>query len=176
MALYNLNKESKNESNRSKNKEINLFIMVGIPGSGKSTWAEINFQNKEKIIALDEIRKRFYGSFPQDLEDGLELRVWNEAIKEAISSIENGNDTVIDSMALTKDFRKSIVMRVEEKTDINFNKIAIFLDTPLKIAIRRNFSRDKTVKEDTIVRLSNNLEEPTEEEGFKRVIRVKYNM
>lgn len=152
---------------------VTLYITVGIPGSGKSTWIRNNLQvNGNIIVALDEIRKKYYGFFPQNLEDDLENQVWNEAISQAVSAIESGNDTVIDSMALTIEFRRKILEMIEERTNIKLRKIAIFIDTPVEVAIQRNYSRQKIVKEETILNLSRYLQEPTERESFEQVIRI----
>lgn len=156
------------------NGRVTLYVTVGIPGSGKSTWVRNNLQVSGKIIvALDEIRKKRYGFFPQNLNYDLESQVWIEAISQAVRSIEARNDTVIDSMALTIEFRRKIFEMIAERTDVKFNKIAIFIDTPVEVAIQRNYSRQKIVKKETILDMVRHLQEPTEGEGFDRVIRIK---
>jgi predicted kinase len=169
-----MNHKIEDVNNYSENGQVTLYITIGIPGSGKSTWVRNNLRVSGKIIvALDEIRKKRYGFFPQNLNDDLESEVWKEAISQAVSAIEAGNDAVIDSMALTIEFRRKIFKMIAEGTDAKFNKIAIFIDTPVEVAIQRNYSRQKIVKEETILDMSRHLQEPTEAEGFQKVIRIK---
>ena len=40
-----------------------LYITIGIPGSGKTTWVKNNLSKSCKVIALDNIRREVYGFF-----------------------------------------------------------------------------------------------------------------
>ena len=75
-------------------------------------------------------------------------------------------------MALTKSFRHRIISGIESKGMEKFYLIAVFLDTPLNIAMDRNSKREKKVLETTIRNLDAFLEAPSEDEGFKEIIRI----
>ena len=149
-----------------------LYLMVGIPGSGKTTWVSRNFEKSIKVVSTDLIRRRIYGYFPQELKDDLEKMVWEAAIEEVRSSLYGGANTVLDSMALNTKFRSFLIHRILEGKKCNVEIIAVFMDTPLEISIKRNREREKVVNESTIKMLSKFLEPPSREEGFNRIIQI----
>ena len=149
-----------------------LFMMIGIPGSGKSTWARNNFKDSSMIVALDVIRRSVYGYFPQELDKIKEEIIWNRAIKACSERLLRGEPVLLDSMALTKIFRKGVVSKIEDLVEQDLTKVAIFLDTPLSVAILRNNNRYKIVNEETIRRMIGYLEPPTYNEGFEQIIKI----
>ena len=88
--------------------------------------------------------------------------------------LQKGKDILIDSMALTKEFRRKIISELECLTGTTFRKIAIFLDTPLEVSLRRNNERPKQVLQATIMELYSFLEPPEAPEEFDVVITVSY--
>ena len=110
--------------------------------------------------------------FPQELDSDLENKIWDTAILVSVESLRAGINTVIDSMALTKSFRRRIISGVESMSKIQFYLTAIFLDTPLNVAFERNSKREKKVLESTIKSLYAFLESPSEEEGFREIIKI----
>lgn len=149
-----------------------LYLMVGVPGSGKTTWISQNFGKDIKVVSTDLIRRQIYGYFPQELKDDLEKMVWDAAIEEVRSSLYADADTVLDSMALSAKFRSFLIHRIFEDKERNVEIIAVFMDTPLEISIKRNREREKVVNESTIRMLSKFLEPPSREEGFNRIIQI----
>ena len=153
--------------------KVKLYLTVGIPGAGKTTWVQEKLSHSCEVVALDKIRKGIYGFFPQKLNDDLEKIVWERALILAKTFLESRDDTVIDSMALTKFFRNKIISTIKAQCKIEFDLIAIFFDTPIDLAIERNSKREKYVNESTIRMLQTYLEKPLKEEGFKEVIYIK---
>ena len=149
-------------------------MTIGIPGSGKTTWVRKNISKSTVLIALDELRRKEYGYFPQDLDDEKERVIWNKALDMASCYLQKGKDILIDSMALTKEFRRKIISELECLTGTTFRKIAIFLDTPLEVSLRRNNERPKQVLQATIMELYSFLEPPEAQEEFDVVITVSH--
>lgn len=155
-------------------RQLTVYMTIGIPGSGKTTWVRRNISKSIVIIALDELRGKEYGYFPQELDDEKERVIWNKALDIASGNLQRGKDVLIDSMALTKEFRKRIISDLECVTRTTFRKVAIFLDTPLEVALHRNNERSKRVLQATIMELSLVLEPPEAPEEFDGVITVFY--
>lgn len=153
-----------------KSRKPSLYLMIGIPGSGKSTWARENSTKIGQLIPLDVIRKEIYGYFPSELNEELESKVWSKAIKSASNCLNGNINTIIDSMALTKAFRKYIFEEIDKLTIMGYSKVAVYLRTPLIVALNRNRKREKFVEEETIQLLSGAIEPPDKEEGFERII------
>lgn len=151
---------------------IRFYMMVGIPGSGKTTWISKNLGKHVMVVHTDLIRRNIYGYFPQELEDKLENKVWNTAVKDVRSYLSEGFDAVLDSMALSVNFRSLLIHRIVGENRSKVNIIAVFLNTPLEVSLKRNKEREKVVNEDTIIRLLKYLEPPTKDEGFDLIIRA----
>lgn len=153
-------------------KVTKFYMMVGIPGSGKTTWISRNLAEGIGVVHTDSIRNNIYGYFPQELEDPLEEIVWDIAIREVRSYLSMGVNTVLDSMALNARFRSRLIQRIFGVDRNNIQIIAVFMDTPLELAMERNGKREKVVKKDTIIKLSKFLEPPSKDEGFDVIIHV----
>ncbi len=154
------------------NSKVTVYITVGIPASGKSTWVSRNLSKSALIVALDVIRNDVYGFFPQELDERKERIIWNRALDMAAEGILRGKDVLLDSMALTKEFRMKILNNLENRTGVSFKKVAIFFDTPLEVAVQRNSSRSKQVAEATIRKTFTFLEPPVTGMEFDDVITV----
>ena len=149
-----------------------FYMMVGIPGSGKTTWISRNLPADIRVVHTDSIRRGLYGYFPQELKDQLEEKVWDSAIRDVRWYLSTGTDTVLDSMALNASFRSHLIHRIFDAGRGSIEIIAVFLDTPLETAIERNNKREKVVKEATIRKLSEFMQPPSRYEGFDIIIRV----
>ncbi len=149
-----------------------LYIMVGIPGAGKTTWASRNLSRSSTVIALDLIRRGVYGEFPQNLQEKKEEIVWNEAYRLAAEHLRSGRSVVLDSMALTRDYRQRHLQSVSRLIGFRPVCIAVFLDTPLEVALERDKARAKVVSDQVIREMAGHLQPPSKAEGLDEIICV----
>jgi len=152
-----------------------IFLMVGMPGSGKSYFISHNrnfFEGSVKVVSRDKIRFAL-------LEDGddyfaKEDDVWINFVREISDSLQNYDNTVVDATHLNKASRHKILNAVSRylgNVEIN----AIFMDTCLAVALKQNAERTgrACVPPSALRRMSYQLTIPTKEEGFNNIYRVK---
>ena len=93
----------------------NLVILAGIPGCGKSTYADSFFRWKGySIVSSDEIRRRHAGSVKDAFEVG--YTPWDEFYERIDNQLRMGVDTVADATFLTVKHRTR-AREVAEKWD-----------------------------------------------------------
>ena len=136
-----------------------VIIMSGIPGCGKSTWANNYIANnpKEKvfIVASDEIRKELGGKV-QYFEE--EDKVWNIFLTRTNNYAKVYDDVtvIMDATNLTNHFR-----RYYFKNTPDFDKhILVNFNLPLEKIYKQNKSRssDRIVNDEAMKRLINEYE------------------
>ena len=156
-----------------------LKVMVGIPGSGKSTWANKEAQYLEAdgfhaaIISRDEVRKSFIGDgeyFSREDE------VFEEFIRQINECLEVGIDYVfVDATHISQGSRAKLLSRLrpDGRTRLTFEVCNCGIDT----CIARNNLREGFAKvpESAIRKMARDYRPPTPAEfelykyGFKDV-------
>ena len=144
-----------------------IILMVGIQGSGKSTWARKYVEEHENSvwISRDVIRKEIIGDgeyFSKEKE------VWKAFCNIIEEAIENKKDhIVIDATHISIASRRKVLYEVVNIINVsNYNLKVIVIDTPLMTCLHRNEEREgfEYVPKSVIKRFSTQLEIPTEEE------------
>ncbi len=106
---------------KSQNHTLNeIVVLVGIPGAGKSTLATARFSTHIRIN-LDTLKT---------------LKRQDDALTKAL---ENSENVVIDNTNVTNKSRRKWI---EYAKKYCVPIIAIFIDTPLEIALERNRKRE----------------------------------
>lgn len=147
-----------------------LYILIGIPCSGKSTYANKRLDNANiVIVSTDEIRKELTGTyiFSQETND----RVFDIAKSEIQLWLDKGYDVVFDATNTNKKYRKKFIdIGIKNNSRI----IGVVFMTPLRICLIRNSVRDceRQVPEDIIVKMSGFNPNIDDSEGFNEVIFV----
>lgn len=148
-----------------------LYLMCGIPGSGKSTFAKNSLMNEHTIyVSRDEIR--FSVVKPEEeyfSKENLVFKIFVDKINEGLS---NGYDVIADATHLNRRSRCKLLSRI--KSNIT---VAVIMRTPVEECLKRNENRKGTrsyVPREVIRRMYEQFEEPTSYEKEKYFDEIKY--
>ena len=121
--------------------EMNAYVMVGAPGSGKSTQAgEIVLRENANIISGDSIREELYGS--ADIQ-GNWVEIHDKIEEYVAECAEHGVPVVLDGTHYRASYRKQAIalLRSYGYTQIE----AVVVDSSLATCLARNFQRTRHV-------------------------------
>lgn len=137
-----------------------VFVMIGVPGSGKSTFAQSLKSHHIKVFSSDEYREKLFGD--ANIQTNPKL-VFDTMYGDAIRAIKDGNSIVIDSTNVKSRDRKNIIKKF---TNYTHSIIAICMTTPISECVVRDNNRDRTVGKEVIDHMNDVYTKPTIEEGF----------
>ncbi len=142
-----------------------ICLLVGLPGSGKSTWLErlgvtALSSDATRALLIDDptnqtIHGRVFGTLRYLLRHRLELR---------------RPVTYVDATNLTRKERRPYI-KTADLYDADVE--AVFFDTPVEVCMQRNAARHRIVPEDAIREMARKLRPPAFDEGFCRITVVQ---
>ena len=138
------------------------MVLVGLPGSGKSTYVQ-----GRPALSSDEIRRLISDDSDNQKIHALVFKVLRALLKVRLEL--KRPLTYIDATNLSvKERRPYIKIAQLHGCDIE----AIFFDVPVKECQRRNRKRVRVVPDRVIEGMSKRLAAPSIDEGFRRVKRA----
>lgn len=130
----------------------NLYILIGAPGSGKSTFAAHFANNGNTIwISRDHIRFRYLDKNPNAHYFDFENEVYNDFINEIVAALRNNYNAVADATHLNTAARKKLTNAID-KYYTDYNIIYIIFLASAEVCIEHNKNRigHANVPEDVI--------------------------
>lgn len=142
-----------------------IYVLVGVPGSGKTTWAHDHFKN-EAIFSSDDYRERLFNTLETTQEQN--KKVFGSLYSDLFKRLNSGCDCVYDATNTSRKDRRRVLSNVRKE----HKKVAVYFDVPVELARKRNQQRVRQVSDEVIDHFFKKLTPPTVEEGFDSIIRV----
>ena len=149
-----------------------VYMLVGVPASGKTTWARQNGGSALIASSDDFIEKQAekMGSTYSDVFDDFIKAANNHAIATARKAFSDKVDLIWDQTNLTKNGRKNKLKMVPK----DYRKVAVFFPTPHEDVLKKRLGSrpGKTIPDYVVTSMIKTIEKPTKDEGFDEVIVV----
>jgi predicted kinase len=151
---------------------LNIYILCGLPGSGKSTWArkkvEEDSENKTIIINKDSIREMLFGIYKYLPEaENLVSMITHISIWEAI---DRNYNIIVDECHMSAQKRKHLFVNFNNRDDLKIT-LVYFTENENNLSYRmldpRGLSEEKWA--DVIDGMKENFEVPTQDELGSKV-------
>ena len=147
----------------------NLYILSGLPGSGKSTFAKkVLMQDKSKVyVSRDEIR--FSMLDDNDAYFKNEKKVFETFTFRIAEGLFEGHDVIADATHLNMSSRNKLIKALLALHAPWNNIFLIIMDTPIEICIDRQSERDGREKVP-----QNVIENMAKSQNYRSLINEKY--
>lgn len=143
-----------------------IYVLCGIPGSGKSTWARhyIEENPNTKLISSDAIRAELFGD---ESDQSHNIEAFNEFYNRANKYLLEGYDIILDATHTSRRARYRLFCGdLSIKTHTIICKV---FPTPVEVCIERDAKRARSVGENVIRKFYNSFQIPYIEEGWDRI-------
>jgi predicted kinase len=139
-----------------------FIMLVGIPGSGKSTYAKYSMNESTKYFSSDAIRKELWGDENCQQEH---YKVFNLMQERTLEALKNGYDVIYDATNLTRKSRRGIMNLLP--TYVKAKCIIVWAS--IEECIKRDTERERSVGEEVIKTMCRRFEAPFYDEGFDEI-------
>ena len=150
-----------------------LYVLIGAPGSGKSTWARNNASLlNASIVSSDQIRNAFRSRGLDPLNGD---EVFAEVERRARDLLEADRSVILDATHYQRKYRRYAIKLAREQRAYS---IALWFDIPLEVCRNQNQQRihgifgDEIVP-DTILRAIWERLQPPQDGEFDKVKKVQ---
>lgn len=144
-----------------------LYVMVGLPGSGKSHIAvDLAKENEAVIFSMDNIREELCGRVEDQSRNKEVFEIYRQRIRNAL---KEGKNVIADATNVSH--RSSFL---HEFADIPHKNIAHVANKDINDCLIDNLDRPHPVPPDVIKRMAERFTVPTKAEGFEDIIVHNY--
>ena len=145
-----------------------LILLVGIPGSGKTTYAEKYIKEHPGTVHLssDKIRAELWGN---EATQGDNNEVFSLMQSRAINALNFGDDVIYDATNITRKDRSYIIALCPKFAKIECHIIW----APIGTCIERDAVRKRTVGKEVIDRMLKRFQAPYYDEGIDEIKIIK---
>lgn len=149
-----------------------FYLLVGVPASGKSTWAENAYYMDDEtyVVSSDGIRSELFGDERIQREPE---KVFELAHKRIINALRAGYEKVVfDATNIKRKHRVALMNKIKE---FECYSICVIFAEPYEVLCARNKERSRQVPEEVIWRMLTQFEMPLESEGYDEIHIINNN-
>ena len=122
-----------------------IYLMIGVPASGKTTWAKEKLKELDNAIYVgsDSIRLELWGN-EQDQQHNRET--FQEVFNRIVKAAKEKKNIIYDATNISRKEKENILKLLTN----DYTKIGVKMSTPIKDCYKRNLKRNRTVPEKVI--------------------------
>lgn len=142
-----------------------LILLVGLSGSGKSTFAQkLAKEEKAIIISSDAIREEVFNNYEDQEHNAEVFQIYHKRIRKALNNKQN---VIADATNLTMKSRRSILINVK---GLDVEKICYILPKHILGCVKDNKNREHPVSDNVLDKQIRKFQVPFYNEGFDKII------
>lgn len=148
-----------------------LYMLIGVPGSGKSTWLRTMGLDTLVVLSTDdkiEAAAAAQGKTYNDVFKSEITAAEKQMYKDAETAFAADCDVIWDQTNITAKTRSKKLRIVPEHYDV----VAVYFETPNDVELQRRLANrpGKTIPANIVMGMKSQLEEPKHSEGFVEII------
>jgi predicted kinase len=150
-----------------------VYLLIGIPGSGKSTWLAKQDLSNAVVLSTDNYVEKF-----ARLNNKTYTEIFKHVIGEATRLMQEDLRAAIrDQKVIFWDqtnLRAKVRAGKLAQIPGTWERVAVYFPTPPDAELARRLANrpGKTIPANVVLGMKSQLEPPTESEGFDRIITV----
>lgn len=142
-----------------------LWMTIGLPGAGKSTYWK-NKLSDTVYISSDKLREEMFGDVDDQSHNDI---IFNEMMNRTVASLNAKRDVFYDSTNLNQKRRVKFLNALRDRVHVEFDAIAIVFAIPFDTCVRRNLNRERTVPSYVMDRMYKSFQVPAYCEGWSEI-------
>jgi len=158
---------------KSKEAKPTLYMLIGIPGSGKSTWLSKQNLTNSVVVSTDNYIESYAKNKGLTYNDVFKSQIKNATTKmnlDAKHAFDAGKDVYWDQTNLTPKSRANKLEKVPE----GYKKVAIIFPIPDDKELKRRLTKrpGKKIPDFVMKNMINNFIAPSYDEDFDELVTV----